>query len=434
MTETRRLACALAILASFAVVPFAAAAAPQIGNAELQVNTNTLSEVHHPAAAYDAAGHVMVVWENDLLGLRGRLYDTAGNALGGELALVTNASWSVNPGIAPVTLHHDPAVAFLPSGDFLLAWSEQKGTFEWTIFFQTLQVTSQEIMVQRFDVHGVAQGAPVTVSVPGAGVKSRPRLAVRAAGDVVATWMSSYGATTTPPSEIGVFARFLSGTGQTTGKVIHVDAGMTGGEVGSVPSLAVDPAGNFLVAWQGQSGTDTFDVSVYARLFEASGAPVDAAFSLTTGAVGPQTQPTVATNGQGNYLVAWQSYLNDVWHARIHGRIVDGSGNLVGKQTLISTGVNGTAETVPTAVPAPGNTYVLVWMEYNIWFPNGMAGVQVSATGAPLGNEVWINSQQIGAQVRTALATDGSGHMMAPYEAFFNKSEEGILARFFTAH
>ena len=151
--------CAAAVLVCLLGLPLAASAAtPQLLGSEVQVNTNGLSQLHNPAAAFDGTGRSLVVWENDLLGVRGRLYGAAGNPLGSELSLVGNVAWSVLPGIAPVVFHRNPAIVFLPSGNFLLAWAEEHGTLEWTVYFENLQVQSREIVVQEFNV----AGRPVT--------------------------------------------------------------------------------------------------------------------------------------------------------------------------------------------------------------------------------------------------------------------------------
>jgi hypothetical protein len=434
MTRKLSLVCALAILACLLALPVCSAASnPQLVGSEIQVNTNDLSQLHNPAAAFDSKGRSMVVWENDLLGLRGRLYDASGKPLGAELSLVANASWSVLPGTAPVTFHRDPAIAFLPSGDFLLAWAEERGNLEWTIYFENLQVHSREIVVQRFNVGGQPTGQPFTVSTPGASLKSRPRLAVRSTGDAVAAWMSQYGAPTTPVSQLGVYTALLHNTGQPAGSPARVDT--VAGSTGVSPALAVDPDGSYLIAWESQNGSDTFNTSVYGRVFGASGAPLAAPFAITSSTTGPQRRATVATDGQGAYLVAWQSFFNDIWHARIDGQIVSKAGGLLGKRQTISNGAGKNwAEIAPTAAPAPNGTFVLVWMEYNQWFPVGMAGIQVDHTGAPLGSQVWINDQQINAQLRSALAADGAGHFLSPYEAFVNATSVGILARYFSAN
>lgn len=433
MTRKSRWICAFAVLVCLLALPLAgfAASPTPVGN-EIQVNTENLSQLHNPTAAFDASGRAMVVWENDLLGLRGRLYNNAGNVQGNELALVGNAAWSVLPGIAPVTFHRDPAITFLPSGNFLLAWAEERGTLEWMIYFENLQIASREIVVQLFNTAGQPLAQPITISSGGVGLKSRPQLVARPDGEVVATWMSSYGSTATPASELGVFTRLLNNSGKPIGGQTQVDT--VSGAIGNTPAVAVNSDNSYLIAWSSEIGTDTFDTSVYGRIFGASGKALAAPFLLTSGAVGPQGRPTVANDGQGSYLVAWQSYFNDVWHARIDGQIVGAAGGLLGKRLTISDGAGKNwAEEAPSAVLGPGGTFVLVWMEYNTWFPVGMAGMQVDRSGAALGNQVWINNNQINGIVRTSIAVDGAGHYLTPYEAFQNQTTVGILARFFKA-
>src|SRR5258708_6172176 len=327
MTQKSRLVCLFAVLACLLVVPLCSAAPnPQVVGSEIKVNTNNDSLLHNPAVAFDASGRSMVVWENDLLGVRGRLYDASGNALGSELALVANAAWSALPGTAPVTFHRDPAITFLPSGDFLLAWAEEKGSLEWTIFFESLQIQSREIVVQRFSVSGQPTARSFTVSSGGAGFKSRPRLATRPAGDVAAAWMSQVGLSGTPAGELGVFTRPLANTGRPVGTQTQVDT--IAGSTGSTPALAAEADSSYLVAWESQKGSDNFNTSVAGRVFDASGAAIGAPFAITSGTTGPQRRPSVATNRQGSYLVAWQSYFKDPWHTRLHSPIVITPGGL----------------------------------------------------------------------------------------------------------
>lgn len=435
MTPKSLRVCVFVVLVCLLGLPLAGAAAtdPTLVGTELLVNTNNLSQVRNPAAAFDSSGRSLVVWENDLLGVRGRFYDASGKPQGSELALVANDAWSVLPGTAPVVFHRDPAVVFLPSGNFLLVWAEEHGTLEWMVYFENLQVISREIVVQEYNAQGQAVGRNFTISSGGIGLKSRPQLAVRATGDVVAAWMSTYGPGTTPASELGVFTRLLANTGRPIGSQSQVDN--VSGAIGSTPALAVAPDGTYLIAWMSQKGNDTFDTSIYGRVFMASGAPLAAPFALTTGAVGPQERPTVANDGQGSYLVAWQSYFNDIEHSRINGQIVSNAGALLGKRQAISDGAGQNwAEVAPTAAVVPGGTFVLVWMEFNTWFPVGLAGQQLDRSGAPLGTQVWINHQQIGSQFRTALATNGAGTYLTPYSAFQNQITIGILARYFSAN
>src|ERR1700688_5087548 len=191
-----RWVCTFAVLVCLLGLPLAGSAAtPRLLGSEVEVNTNNLAQMHNPGAAFEGAGPPLVVWENDLLGVGGRLYDAAGNALGKELSLVGNVAWSVLPGTAPVVFHHSPAVVFLPSGNFLLAWAEERGILEWTIYFENLQVQSREIVVQEFNVAGNPVTGPRTISSGGVGFKSLPRLAVRPGGGVGGGRVGSDGGT-----------------------------------------------------------------------------------------------------------------------------------------------------------------------------------------------------------------------------------------------
>jgi hypothetical protein len=450
----------LAIFAGLVALPVssvaATAAITEVSGLELVINSNTSSQVHNPVAAFNAAGQAMVVWENDLLGLRGRLYDAGGKPLGSEVPLVVNAAWSALPGSAPIIFHRDPAILFLPSGDFLLAWAQEKGSLEWTIFFENLEVTSREILVQRFTGSGQPVGQAHTISVPGSALKDNPRLALLPGGaGVMATWE---GAVVIPAvaGQSGIFTRVLDVTGEPTADQIEVDQTSEGWEA-SLAALAVAPDGSYLVAWDSAEIANTVNTAVVARAFDAAGHPAGDVFPVSASSALPQMRPTLAVNGSvvedppagsaapgkaagvagaaggkvTTYLLAYQSSFQDIWHAHVLGQVIDGSGNLLGNATTISSGANGLAEVAPTLVPAGAGTFRVVWMEYDTWFPIGMAGVHVDATGTPTDAEVWINNKQINSQFRTSLATDGAGNWIAPYEGFRNSTTVGILARFF---
>lgn len=422
----------VAVLGGLVALP-AGAAAPvrRVGGVERVVNTNTMSQVHNPVAAWNAQGQAMVVWENDLLGLRGRLYDASGKPLSGEMDLVPNAAWSVLPGTAPVVFHLDPAIVFLPSGDFLLAWTRQAGKLEWTIFFEDFQVKSQEIVVQRFNVAGQAVGAATTISTPGASLKGNASLTLLpGGGGVLASWA---GGPVSPPvaGQAGVYTCVLDAQGEPVAAPVQVDQTQAGWGT-AMPALAFAADDGLLVAWDSWD-IATSDTVVMARAFDPAGAPVGDAFSVSGNlAASPTTsRPTVAADGAGAYLLAFESTEQDFWHSQVLGQVIDESGNLVGAPTQISANVLGPAEGAPLLVPAGGGTFLAAWLVYDVSFPLGMGGVYVDATGAPTGAPMWINQSQINAQFRTDVATDGAGHWIAPYEGFVNDTTVGILARFF---
>ena len=188
----------------------------------------------------------------------------AARPLSGEVALVANAAWSALPGSAPVVFHLDPAVLFLPSGDFLVAWAQEKGNLEWTIFFENLQVKSQEIMVQRFNSTGAASGPAYMVSVPGPSLKDNPELALLPGGaGVLVTWA---GGPVSPAvaGQAGVYTRLLNESGEPVADQVEVDQ-TAAGWTASLPALRVAADGGYLVAWDSQQISNSFNTSVLAR-------------------------------------------------------------------------------------------------------------------------------------------------------------------------
>src|SRR5690348_9688562 len=119
-----------------------AIAAPVLGQPrpvgdEFRVNANTPYKQRNPVAAYNASGSVLVVWENDRAGLRGRLYGHDGSPLSGELSLVANQILPRIPAQGLEVIRKEPAVAALPSGEFLLAWTQERDDVSIDLFLET---------------------------------------------------------------------------------------------------------------------------------------------------------------------------------------------------------------------------------------------------------------------------------------------------------
>ncbi len=76
------------------------------------------------------------------------------------------------------------------------------------------------------------------------------------------------------------------------------------------PKVAADGSGRFVVVWQSGSyygsGPDGSGYGVAARRFDTAGTPAGAEFVVNTYTAGPQESPDVAAAPGGDFLVAWQ--------------------------------------------------------------------------------------------------------------------------------
>ncbi|MEO1076243.1 MAG: flagellar hook associated protein, partial [Bacteroidota bacterium] len=76
------------------------------------------------------------------------------------------------------------------------------------------------------------------------------------------------------------------------------------------PAVAVAPDGDFVIAWssRGQDGSGT---GIYAQRYTAEGTPAGAEFQVNTSTLNDQVVPSVGIDEDGDFVIAWASYLQD---------------------------------------------------------------------------------------------------------------------------
>lgn len=103
------------------------------------------------------------------------------------------------------------------------------------------------------------------------------------------------------------------------------------------PDVAMDNAGNYVVVWSsGPSG----DADIFARRFDASGAPLESEFQVNTFTSFNQDNPRIGMDADGDFIVAWMSRSQfPPASASIVGQRYDKTGAPVGGEFQISTGL-----------------------------------------------------------------------------------------------
>jgi len=404
-----------------------AIAAPVLGQPrpvgdEFRVNSNTANKQRNPVAAFTSGGSALVVWENDRAGLRGRLYGRDGSPVSGELSLVANQTLARIPGRGQEVIRKEPAVAALSTGDFLLAWTEERDDVSADLFMETRNVVDRDVYVQKISSAGAPVGSPLRVNATTNGLQSNPRILVRNGADAVVAWQSDD--LTASKLGDGIFARLVRTSNvQTTSGELKLSsvAGFA-----SNASLAAAANGSFAVAWE---AADADSQGVYVRLFDRSASPRGAEFRVNTTVAGLQRRAAIAADpNTGGYLVVWQGQAGTIKDSHIYGQFLGASGNFVGPQVRISQGV-AQGQISPSIAGLNGH-FLVVWADYADIFPVGVFGVEIDRLGNAIGSEVEINSAPINAVSRTAVAVSASGDVLIPWEGFTsNPDSPGIAAR-----
>lgn len=167
---------------------------------------------------------------------------------------------------------------------------------------------SRNVKVVRLGPTGTVLGSTQANS-DSAGDQIFPSVAAEPDGDFVVAWESRPSETATTATVHA--ARFSASLARGYEKQVSA----AGGTLNRRPDVALDSAGNAVFVWDEDSdGNGTFNVGLTA--FNASGGVTIAETNANVATGGDQTQGSVATNASGAFTVAWtddRSGANRIW-------------------------------------------------------------------------------------------------------------------------
>jgi hypothetical protein len=202
---------------------------------------------------------------------------------------------------------------------------------------------------QRYDSGGERLGAEFLVNSYNTASNDAPSVALDPSGNFVVAWVSS-----TTQAKLGVFGKRYDSDGVPQGGEFLVDSPARSGP----PRVASDAAGDFVVIWHNQSYYGGREV--YGRRFESTGLPKGPTFRVNTFTAGYQQDPSVASDASGNFVVAWNSRGQDGNYDGIFGQRYDSAGAALGDEFQINAFTAGQQQR--PSVGATGiNEFVVAW-------------------------------------------------------------------------
>lgn len=408
---------------------FSLAAWAQPGDGEFRVNTGPQAKQRNTAVAFAADGTFAVAWEDVRSGISVRVLPGSYPSLdpaarvAGEILLVGNQIFNNNPGEGTIFARRDPALLFLPSGDFYLFWTEERAYLRAAPFYEDWNTLDMDVFAQRFNRTGQALSRRFRVNRDRRGLQQRPRVAATPAGGFLVAWDGSDGAPGNGRRD-GVFARLFNARGVALGDDLKLAGDI--GVAAENPAIAAGSNG-FLVAWEADGdGTDGTDV--FGLVLDAKGAPVGSAMRLNSGAAGDQHSPAVAWDGTGGqYLVVWHGPNGEPLEHRVFGQMVGAGGSLLGPELQVSSGDGERAHALPEVASADGG-FLVAWLLWKGDFQTAVAGVRLDSTGNPAGEPFRISEIQTSSRtLAMAAAPDGDGYLVS-WEGFTD-GDLGISAR-----
>jgi hypothetical protein len=371
--------------------------------AVIDVNAETSWSQDSPRVASNGAGNSVVVWASDRQdgdgwGIYAQLYDASGNPVGSE--------FRVNGTTAGDQL--SPDVSMNASGEFVVVWQSADGD-------------GTGIFAQRYDASGTALGGELLVNTEELGDQTAPVVAMAADGSFAVAWQSQG----QDGDASGIYAQRFDSSGAALGAELRVNSETADDQ--TQPAIAMDADGDFVVVWQSQL-QDGAGGGIYAQRFDATGIAQGAEFRVNSEIANDQGAPDVAMDAAGNFVVAWESLNQDGSSWGIFAQRYDAAGTAQGAEFQVNTLTQNQQRAPSVSMDADGD-FVVAWQgRPGSW---DVFGQQFDAAGNPVGAEFQINQASGGNQTAPDVAMDADGDFKAVWTGKTPGDNDGIASRNF---
>ncbi len=312
-------------------------------------------------------------------------------------AAIGRAEFQVNSHTEHSQIH--PAVAMNGTGRFVVTWrshvSDGRGG---------------GVYARCFHANGTPVGNEFKANVSEADMDNwTPAVAMSASGDVVMAWVG------VADGDRRIIFRMFDMSGRPLTDEIMIGVS-TADVFQSMPSIAMNSAGAFVIVWTNWCGTDQFGKNCVAgRVFEADGSPMSGEI-----AIGVQAQahgPDVAMDDSGNFVVAWirmGDTFNRPYGEFIMFRRFEADGTPMGGAVCVTGDIN-SRWYGPSIAADPAGQFAITWAVGP--FPHDICMQTFDAAGAPMTAPYVINTYLQGNQGHPCIATTGQGKYLAVWDS-----------------
>ncbi|MEL6321806.1 MAG: hypothetical protein AAFQ57_14340, partial [Cyanobacteria bacterium J06626_14] len=280
----------------------------RIGN-EFQVNTTTQGSQRGASVGMDSNGNFVVSWFSDnpnandpLAGdVYAQRFRADGSRLGSEFRVNDQEGLLESPALV-----RKPEIAVADNGNFTIVWQQAVSAFNDVTDIYARSFTSASFPM---GTAGIPNGQAYLVNEFTTDYQVRPDVAVDRFGNAAITWESGGGFSRSDGPDgdkSSVSGRLFSSTGNARSNEFTINQTTVGRQ--SNPAIAMTANGNFVVTWvdyldRGALGPND-PYRLLARQFNASANPTSQEIVVDSTPAGDQNSK-VAIDDAGNFVVAW---------------------------------------------------------------------------------------------------------------------------------
>ena len=376
-----------------------------------------------------ASGGFVVSWtdnsgvggDSSASGVKARIYDANGSALGQEFLVNT----------VTAAAQDQPAAAALASGGFVLTWTDASAI--------GADPDRLGVKAQIFDANGMKVGSEFLANTTTRLGQSTSVVTGLASGGFVISWVDA-SATAPDANGTGIRAQIYSSTGTKVGGEFLVNSTILSSQ--NYPVLTALSSGGFVASWTDSSGLggDPTAPGIKAQLFSSTGTKVGGEFLVNTTTVATQDQPTITSLSNGGFVVVWRdtSLHGDTSGSGLKAQLFDSAGIKVGVEFQVNT-TEFNSQDQPAVTSIAGGGFAVSWRD-NSTLASDSSGFGIKTQlfdqlGAKLGSEFQVNSTTSGTQEMPVITALSSGALVISWtdrSGLDGDVDAGIKARIFT--
>ena len=209
-----------------------------------------------------------------------------------------------------------------------------------------------------------------------------------------------------------IFGRRFDANCKPVGDEFQINTTTAGNQ--TEPAVAMDANGNFVVVWHGPGATEQDKKDVFGQRFDANAQPVGGEFCVNSTTSSWQQYPQVAVNEGGGFVVVWESeelggVPSDAWG--ICGQLFDGNGSPLGGEFDINLLLQ--CRYPDVAMNGSGN-FTIVWMQEKN--DNSIMMRLYNADGTAKAAPCEVSTISFSSITRPSIGMDGSGHFVVAWD------------------
>ena len=356
------------------------------GTPEFKVNTYDAGNPPpvYPRISTNASGTSVIVWQaydynNECCSdIFGQVLDTYGNLIGPEIHVNTTTD----------DYQLSPSVAIGRQGNFVVTWESRDQDGE-----------DGGIFARLFNADSSPASGEFQVNTHTARHQSEPVVAMDWNSNFVIVWASLL----QDGDGTGVYGQRFSASGYPSGPEFRVNTATVANQQNA--DVAMDISGNFVVLFESYDS-----LRVWGQRYDRGGTPLGPNFLVTPDDYS-QNWGRVGVDASGNFTVAWQRHYVDDRKAEILARRYTQSGIPDGPVFQVNTYTDNN-QTVPDIAVSPAGDFVVVWESY---VQDGLIGRTYDRLGVPEGSEILLNTDTLSNKAAPRVGVDASHRWTATW-------------------